>query len=144
MSTVDDPLEELGVKRVEHVEEVLSWWAFALRVLIWKVPDEEIIPNELRPQCFDRDLFIMWHLDRRDVGLLDQCLLVGKNLFEEVLVHDRGRRQVELQTKKKMRRIVAITYCLSRYYKKSCLLLSFHWISWAIIYVRERFLELSI
>ena len=87
---VEDPLEELRIERVEHVEEVLPRRALALGVLIREVPHEEVVAGELRPQCFDRDLLIVWHLDRRDVGLLDQCLLVGQYLLEEVFVHDRS------------------------------------------------------
>ena len=97
MGMVEQPLQELWVECVEDVEEVLPRRALALRVLIRKVPDHKVILSELRPQRLHRELFIVWNLYVRDVALLDQRLLVGEDLLEEVLVDEALWRQVELE-----------------------------------------------
>ena len=97
MGVVQEPLEELWVDSVEYVEEVLSWRSLALRVLIGEVPDQEVVLGELRPQVLHRQLLVVRDLDVGDVTLLDQGLLLGQDLLEEVLVDQCLRRQVELE-----------------------------------------------
>ena len=97
MGVVQQPLQELWVEGVEDVEEVLPRRALALWVLIREVPDHEVIFSELRPQRLHRELLVMRNFNVRDVALLDQRLLVGQDLLEEVLVDEPLRRQVELE-----------------------------------------------
>ena len=97
MSMVEQLLQELGVESVENVKEVLPRRALANRVLIGEVPHQEVVIGELRPQRLHRELLIMWDFYVRDVALLDQRLLVGEDLLEEVLVDQGLRRQVELE-----------------------------------------------
>ena len=97
MGVVQEPLEELWVDSVEYVEEVLSWRSLALRVLIGEVPDQEVVLGELRPQVLHRQLLVVRDFDVGDVTLLDQGLLLGEDLLQEVLVDQRLWRQVELE-----------------------------------------------
>ena len=97
MGVVQEPLQELWVNGVEYVEEVLSRRSLALRVIIREVPDQEVVLGELRPQVLHRQLLVVRDLDVGDVTLLDQGLLLGQDLLEEVLVDQGLRRQVELE-----------------------------------------------
>ena len=97
MGVGQQPLQELWVEGVEDVEEVLPRRALALWVLIREVPDHEVIFSELRPQRLHRELLIVGNLYVRDVALLDQRLLVGEDLLEEVLVDEALWWQVELE-----------------------------------------------
>ena len=96
MGVVQDPLEELGVERVEYIEEILTRWTFSLWVLVGKVTAQEIILGELRVEVLHREFLVMRHLDIIYIRLLDQLLLVREHCLQEVLVNQSGRRQIEL------------------------------------------------
>ena len=51
------------LERVQDVEEVISWRAFALRIRISKVLREVLIFGELRPQGLDGKLVILRDFD---------------------------------------------------------------------------------
>ena len=97
MGVVQEPLQELWEDGVEYVEEVLPRRSLALRVIIREVPDQEVVLGELRPQVLHRQLLVVRDLDVGDVFLLDQGLLLGQDLLEEVLVDQSLRWQVELE-----------------------------------------------
>ena len=100
---IKELLEEFRVQRVQDVKEVLSWRPLADRVLVREVSDEEVVAGELRVQVLHRQLLVVRHLDVGDVLLLDQLLLVGQHLLQEVLIDQSCWRQVELQAAQKSR-----------------------------------------
>ena len=93
---IQHSLQEVGVQRVEHVEEVVPRRPLVLGEVIWKVPGEQIVILELRPQLLDRQLIIVRYYYVAHICLLNEGLLIRENLLEEVFVDERGRRQVEL------------------------------------------------
>ena len=50
MGVVEKLLQEFWVQSVQYIEKVLSGRTFANWILIGEVPDQEIVPCELRPQ----------------------------------------------------------------------------------------------
>lgn len=98
MGVVEKLLQEFWVQSVQYIEKVLSGRTFANWILIGEVPDQEIVPCELRPQRLHGELLVMWHFNVRDVTLFDQRLLICQDLLEEVLVDQRLGRQIELET----------------------------------------------
>ena len=82
---------------MKNVEKVLPRWPFAYWILVREVPDEEVVASELWVQVLHRQLLIVRHLDVGDVLLLNELLLVGQHLLQEVLVDQSRWRQVELQ-----------------------------------------------
>ena len=97
MGVVQEPLEELGVQSMQDVKKVLPRRPLADRVLVRKVPDEEVVAGELRVQVLHRQLLVVRHLDVGDVLLLDELLLVCQHLLQEVLIDQSCWWQVELQ-----------------------------------------------
>ena len=89
------------VDGVEDVEEVLTMRSFVFRVLVWEIAVHDRIVFELWPQCLRGQLLIMRHFDDVHLVLLQQLLLAGQHILEEVLVDEWLWWQVELQTKYK-------------------------------------------
>ena len=81
---------------VEDVVEILARRTFALRELVGEVLGHLLILGELWPERLNGQLLIMRHLDDGDVCLLEELLLVGEDLLEEVIVDGIGWWQVEL------------------------------------------------
>ena len=82
---------------VEDIEEVVPRWTFAHRELVREVAGHGLVLLELRPDGLDRERIVVGHLDGADLGLLEELLLAGQDILEEVLVHDGLVREVELQ-----------------------------------------------
>ena len=81
-------LQVVRVNGVQDVEEVLARRAFANGVLIGEVLRELWVFTELRPQALDRELIVVWNRDLLHLHLLQQMLLAGQNVFEEILIDD--------------------------------------------------------
>ena len=81
---------------VEHVEEVLARWAFADWVLVREVAVHCRVLLEFGPEGLHGELVVVRHLDGDDLGLLQQVLLAGEDVLQEVLGDDALVGQVEL------------------------------------------------
>ena len=81
-----DPGQVLRVDGVQDIEEVLAAWASLSSILVLEVDVEGGIFFEVLPQVLDRQLIPVRHMDELDILLLEQLLLIGKDLPEEVLV----------------------------------------------------------
>ena len=92
----EELFEEVALDRVHDVEEVLAAWALAFSERVGEVLGNVGVARELRPQRFHRELVVVRHVDVVYLGLLEQVLLSGEHLLEEVLVHGCGRWQVKL------------------------------------------------
>ena len=88
--------EEVGMDGIEDVEEVLPRRTLAIWEDVREVLLHLLIIGELRPEVLDGQLVVVGHLDADDLLLLEQLLLAGEHLLQEVLVDRGGRRQVEL------------------------------------------------
>lgn len=93
---LDDLLQVVRLQRVEYVEEVLSWRSLAFRVLVGEVALKDRVLSHRRVDVLDTELLVVWHFDEDHVRPLEQLLLPGEHLLDEVLGHDRFVRQVEL------------------------------------------------
>ena len=82
-----DLAQVLGVQRIQDAKEVVPWWALALIVGVGEVLGELDIFLVLWPQSFDGELVILGNFDREDGVLLEELLLTGEDLLEEVLVN---------------------------------------------------------
>ena len=91
-----DLREVVGVDGVEHIEEVLSGWAFADWVFVREVAVHVRVLLEFGPERLHGELVVVRHLDGDDLGLLQQVLLAGEDVLQEVLVDDALVGQVEL------------------------------------------------
>ena len=81
-----DPGQVLRVDGVQDIEEVLAAWASLSSILVLEVDVEGGIFFEVLPQVLDRQLIPVRHMDELYILLLEQLLLIGKDLPEEVLV----------------------------------------------------------
>ena len=106
------------MQSVQHVEEIVARWALPLRVLVREVRDEPGVLHELRIEGLDAQLLVLRHLDFLDLGLLEQMLLAGQDLLEEVLVHLAGRREVVLDCRG-VREGIGETYGACPYRRRS-------------------------
>lgn len=113
-SVAHDLTKVVWVQRVQDVEEVITWWALALRVLVGEVGHEDAVCLEVREHRLDRELVVLWYLDLSDGRLLEELLLAHQDVFEEVLVDDRLVRQVELEAVQKKERISGSDDIISR------------------------------
>ena len=86
----------LRVDRIEYVKEILPGRPLVLGELVREVLGERWVLFEIRPKVADRQLVILRHVDGVDVCSLEELLLIGEDLFHEVLGHLIVRRQVEL------------------------------------------------
>ena len=93
---IEHLLEEVGLNRVQDVEEIVPWRALACGKDVWKVLSDVGVIAELWPQRLDGDLVIVRDLDARHGLLLHQLLLAHEDLLQEVFVHMRCWRQVVL------------------------------------------------
>ena len=80
-------LEILRMNRVQDVEEIGAGWPFIGWKLVREVLHEQLVILEHGEECLDGELIIVWHLDVRDRSLLEQHLLAGQDVLEEVLGH---------------------------------------------------------
>ena len=74
--------------RIQDVEEVLSWRALVLGILIREVSHHLGVLRELWIEGLDSELIVVWHLDRGNLRLLEQMFLTGQNISEEIFVDD--------------------------------------------------------
>ena len=81
---------------VEDVEEVLPRRALVLRILGGEVLGEVGVLLEVGPEAADGELVVLRHLHLADLLLLEELLLAGEHVLEEVLVDDGLVGQVEL------------------------------------------------
>ena len=95
----DDLLQIFRVQRIEDVEEIFSRWALVLGVYRRKESEEVGVLLQLWPESLDSDLVVLGHVDVVDIRLLQELLLAGENLFEEVLVDGSCLWQIELYCK---------------------------------------------
>ena len=95
-SMFHDLLQVVGLLSCKYVEEVRSWWSFALRVLVRKVKSELGVFFHEWVDVLDAELLVVRHLDVPHLVLLIQVLLALDYLLQEVLVQDAFVRQVEL------------------------------------------------
>ena len=84
------------LQRVEDVEEIRPRWPLLLWKLVWEVLCKFRIFLELRPGAPHRQLIIGRHGDVPHVILLEELLLLGKDIPQEILRDARLLRQVEL------------------------------------------------
>ena len=91
-----DLLQVVGLLGCKYVEEVRSWWSFALRVLVRKVKSELGVFFHEWVDVLDAELLVVRHLDVPHLVLLVQMFLALDYLLQEVLVQDAFVRQVEL------------------------------------------------
>ena len=70
-----------------------------LSEVVREVLSESRVLREGRPELFDAQLIISGHMDGGDGLLLEQLLLFGKDLLEEVFVDVANRRHVVLKTR---------------------------------------------
>ena len=93
-----DLLEVVRVQGGQDIEEVIPRRLLAFGVLRREVGHHFGVLGEHRVQTLDAELVVVRHRHELDIGLLHQLLFACQHLLEEVLVHDRLVRQVELQT----------------------------------------------
>ena len=91
-----DLVQVFRVDCIQYVEEILSRWTFAFGPLIRKEDDELLVLRQARPQILDGKLIILGDIDVVHVLLLEQQLLIGEHLLQEVLVDLGLRRQIVL------------------------------------------------
>ena len=70
----------------ENVHEVLSVWQSALGELVRKVTHEHLVASHVIPHVGDAEFVVHGHADSGDLRQLQQGLLTGEHLLEEVLV----------------------------------------------------------
>ena len=88
-----DLFEVLRVQGVEDPVEVITRWALALMERVGEVLDELGVLLQLWPEFTDGELVVLGHLDRGDGVLLEEVLLAGQDLLQEVLVDVALRRE---------------------------------------------------
>ena len=88
---------------IEHVEEVLSRWTFVFRKFFGEELHELLVVFESREQGLDGDFVVLGHVDLLDLRFLQQMLLTGEHITQEVLVNCLLLRKVELHYKKTIR-----------------------------------------
>lgn len=76
------------MQSVEYVEEILSWWGLACRILVREVAHHLGILHHVRVDGLHRQLLVVWHLDGDDILLLHQLLLADEDVLQEVLVDE--------------------------------------------------------
>ena len=91
-----DLLQVFRVQGVQDVEEVLSGRALVLGVLGREELDEGGILLEVGPEIPHGELVVEGDFDVLDISFLEQLLLVGEDLLQEVLGDDALVGQVEL------------------------------------------------
>ena len=84
------------MQRVEDVEEIRPRWPLLLWKLVWEVLCKLRIFLELRPEAPHRQLIIGRDGYVPHVVLLEELLLLGKDIPQEILRDTRLLRQVEL------------------------------------------------
>ena len=82
-----DLAQVLGVQRIQDAEEVVPLWALALGKFVGEMLGERSIFLVLGPQSFDGELVILGNFNRVDGVLLEELLLAGEDLLEEVLIN---------------------------------------------------------
>ena len=90
--------QEVRLQRVEHVEEVISGWALALWIFVWKVGHEDGILLEHREHGLHRKLIVVGNGHFVVIRLLEQLLLAFEDVFQEIFGHHRLVREIELET----------------------------------------------
>ena len=94
----DHGLEPILVERVEDVEEVAPVRELVPGQLVGEVSHELGVGGELGIQVPDGELVEVGHRDELDLLLRQEGLPLVQDALQDVLVHVRGRRQVQLQT----------------------------------------------
>ena len=79
-------LQVLWVHGVQDVKEILSRRTLAFGPIIGEEDDELLVLRQARPQILDGKLIILGDIDVVHVLLLEQQLLIGEHLLQEVLV----------------------------------------------------------
>ena len=76
-----DALEILWLKRVQNIEEVLTWGATPGRILIREVAGELWVLAHVGPQGLHGQLVVMRNGDLLDVNFLHQLLFPAQNVL---------------------------------------------------------------
>ena len=98
-------LEVVVVDGVEDVEEVVARRQPALWELVGEVDVELGVALEVWPERFHAQLIVVGHLDPLDGLLVEESLLLREDVLQEVFVDLRGRRQVELEARKRLEKV---------------------------------------
>ena len=80
-----DLLQVALIHCVEHVKEVVPRRPLVLGVGIGEVLEELGMLGYVWPQSLDRQLLVVRHVDVRHLGLMEELLLLGEDLLQEVL-----------------------------------------------------------
>ena len=105
---------------VQHVEEIVSGWAFAGRILVRKEDHHVGVLLKLWIEGFNRQFVIMWDLDGCNLGFLEQLLLADEDVLQKVLVDHALVREVELEAEENEKletilwNVEHSTYCWSK------------------------------
>ena len=92
-------LKVLRVNCIQDVEEVFPTWPLGICKLVLEVDVECVIVLEVEPQLLHRELIKVRNMNIRHLILLEQPLLIGEHLPEEILVHLCLWRQMVLDCK---------------------------------------------
>ena len=140
VGVVQHLLQEVRVDGVEHAEEVLAGRALILGQDVREVRRHLFVLLELRPDVLGGQLVVVRHFNVGHLLLAEQLLLALEDGLEEVLVDVADGRQVVLYWKGIRKKEWADLRCLSRYWMKSALDLSFQLSSVACMKPSDRFL----
>ena len=91
-----DSLQIVGIDCVEHIVEILPRWHLVSGKMVGKVDREAGLGFQIRPQPLNRELIILWDLDRLDLAFLEKLLLILEDHSQKVLVDMLLRRQIIL------------------------------------------------
>ena len=93
---LNELVDVFPAERVEDVEEIISVGYSAFWEFVGEKLHELTVLLHERPERHHRELVEQRYVNESHIGQLHQLLLATENLLEEVLVHARLARQVEL------------------------------------------------
>ena len=96
VSVLNHFFNELRTHSVQNVEEVVSVWEFARRKSVREITHDSSVFLELGKEILHRQLVVFRNVDLLDVAHLEQLLVLGKNLTQEVFGDHGVRRQIPL------------------------------------------------
>ena len=118
--------EIIRVDGIQDIKEVLSRWSFVFWKYIQEIQSEPLIFCKLMQDILHGKLIVVRHFNMSYSLLLQQLFFFRENLLKKVLVYRLSWWQVILNYKGIRQILKGYLRCLSKYWMKSTLDLSFH------------------